>query len=95
MREDLYNAVKEYKKIADQEKTFEKLDKESQRYVTKMIEDFETGGMKLTLEKRKQLMQLQKEISDLESKAEANINEDKTKINILASGLKGLPQEQL
>jgi len=29
MREDLYNAVKEYKKIADQEKTFEKLDAES------------------------------------------------------------------
>lgn len=56
MREDLYNAVKEYKKTADKDKAFEKLDKESQRYVTKMIEDFDSGGMKLPLEKRKQLM---------------------------------------
>jgi len=38
-------------------------------------------------------MQLQKEISDLESKAEANINEDKSKMEILESGLKGLPKE--
>ena len=91
MREDLYNAVKDYKKNADQDKSFEKLDKESQRYVTKMIEDFETGGMKLPIEKRKQLMQLQKEIADLESQAEANINEDKTKIEIPEAGLKGIP----
>lgn len=52
-----------------------------------MIEDFETGGMKLPLESRGKLMQLQKEISELESKAEANINEDKSKLEVLESGL--------
>ena len=40
-------------------------------------------------------MSLQKEISEIESKAEANINEDKSKMEVMESGLKGLPQEQL
>lgn len=38
-------------------------------------------------------MSLQKEISEIESKAEANINEDKSKMEVMESGLKGLPQE--
>jgi Zn-dependent oligopeptidase len=60
-----------------------------------MLEDFETGGMKLPLEKRKELVALQKEIADLESKAEANINEDKTKMELPESALTGLPKDML
>ena len=95
MREDLYNVVKEYKKIADETGTFKKLDHESQRYVEKMLEDFETGGMKLAPEQRQHLVALQKEIADLESKAEANINEDKTKMELFENQLTGLPKDVL
>ena len=87
MRDDLYKAVKDYKKNADENGSFKKLDHESQRYVEKMLEDFETGGMKLPLDKRQHLIALQKEIADLESKAEANINEDKTKMELPESAL--------
>lgn len=95
MREDFYNCVKEYKKLADQTGTYKKLDKESQRYVDKMLEDFETGGLKLPLEKRQHLIALQKEIADLESSAEANINEDKSKLEMPESALAGLPKDIL
>ena len=56
MREDLYNAVKEYYQSAKQSGSFTKLDKESQRYVTKTLEDFETSGMKLPKNKRTKLI---------------------------------------
>ena len=38
---------------------------------------------------------MQKEIADLESKAEANINEDKTKMELPEASLTGLPQDIL
>lgn len=41
MNVDLYNIVKQYKDNADKDKSFERLDKESQRYVIKTLEDFE------------------------------------------------------
>ena len=56
-----------------------------------MIDDFETGGMKLPMDKRQHLVALQKEIAELESKAEANINEDKTKMELPEASLTGLP----
>lgn len=66
MREDLYKAVLDYKKRADADGSFTKLDKESQRYVTKTIEDFVSSGLKLPLEKREKLMAMQKEMAELE-----------------------------
>ena len=52
MREDLYKAFKSYVSTAKQDKTFNKLSKEAQRYVNKTLEDFETQGMKLSADKR-------------------------------------------
>jgi len=51
--------------------------------------------MQLPKEERAKLIKIQKEISDLESKGEANINEDKTKIEMTLAELKGLPKEAL
>jgi len=93
MREDLYKVFSAYVKSARADKTFQKLDKEAQRYVNKTLEDFETQGMKLPLEKRQELIALQKEISELESKAEMNINEDKSKMEFKKEELKGLPDD--
>lgn len=58
MREDLYKAIKDYKTSADKDGTFEKLDKESQRYILKTLDDFETSGMNLPKEKRMKLIKL-------------------------------------
>lgn len=93
MREDLYKAFKSYVSTAKQDKTFNKLSKEAQRYVNKTLEDFETQGMKLSADKRNKLIQLQKEIGEIEQKAEANINEDKSKAEFQVSELEGIPQE--
>lgn len=91
MREDLYKVIKSYKDNADKDGSFKKLDKESQRYVNKTLQDFEDSGMKLSAEERKVLVQLQKEISELEQKGEANINEDKSKMEFSVAELKGVP----
>ena len=50
MREDLYHAVKDYKTAAVQNNKWDELDAESKRYVDKLLDDFETGGMKLNKE---------------------------------------------
>jgi len=41
------------------------------------------------------LIQLQKEIGDLEQKGEANINEDKSKIELSVAELKGVPEDSI
>jgi Zn-dependent oligopeptidase len=63
--------------------------------VTKTIKDFEDSGLKLPAEERKKLIQIQKEISDLESKGEANINENKDKIEMSIAELKGVPEDSI
>jgi Zn-dependent oligopeptidase len=51
--------------------------------------------MNLSVEDRKKLVLLQKEIGDLEQKGEANINEDKSKIELSVAELKGVPKEAI
>lgn len=48
MREDLYQCVKKYKERTNKDHGLKQLDKESQRYFKKVLEDFELGGMKLS-----------------------------------------------
>jgi Zn-dependent oligopeptidase len=42
MRDDVYKMFKDYVVLAKKDKSFDKIDKEAQRYVTKTLEDFET-----------------------------------------------------
>jgi Zn-dependent oligopeptidase len=91
MREDLFKVIQQYKTNADKDGSFKKLDKEAQRYVEKTLQDYHDSGMNLAPEERKKLIQLQKEISELEQKGEANINEDKSKIEFSVAELKGIP----
>lgn len=41
------------------------------------------------------MVKLQKEIGDLEQKGEANINEDKSKIELSITELKGVPKDAI
>lgn len=95
MKESLFHAVQDYKKAALADKTWEKLDHESQRYVDKVLNDFETGGMKLNEEGRKHLIEMENQIHELEEKAEANINEDKSKVAFKKEELKGMSQQAI
>mgnify|MGYP000897080479 CR=1 FL=1 len=51
--------------------------------------------MKLPIEKRKMLLQLQKEIDALEQQGESNINEDHSKAEFKISELDGIPPEAI
>ena len=95
LREDLYKAIANYKEVAVKDGSFAKLDNESQRYVNKILEEMESGGLKLDERKRYDLLQLTKEIDGLVSKAEENINSDKTKLAFSEADLKGLTPEIL
>ena len=48
MNEDLYKSVKKYTNAAAKNGSLKKLDKESRRCVSKILEEFENGGMKLS-----------------------------------------------
>lgn len=56
IREDLQKVIKDYKIAADKDGSFKKLDKESQRYVEKTLEDFESSGMNLPKEKKLKML---------------------------------------
>jgi Zn-dependent oligopeptidase len=75
-RLDFYSALKEYQVMSQQNGAFSKLDFESQRYVNKVISDMESSGIGLPLEKRDQVVKLNKEISTLSTLALDNINHD-------------------
>jgi Zn-dependent oligopeptidase len=51
--------------------------------------------MNLPTDQRKKLIQLQKEISELEQKGEANINEDKSTLEFTVEELKGIPEDTM
>ena len=95
MREDLYHAIKDYQAKALMDKSWDAVDAESKRYVTKVLDDFETGGMKLNAEQRHHLVAIQNQIHDLESKATANIAADKSKVPVNITDLKGLDEKQI
>ena len=58
MREDFYQAIKGYKQEAEKDGSFKKLDNEHRRYVEKILKDFETGGLKLSEQDRKKMVEM-------------------------------------
>ena len=51
-REDFYHAILDYKNVADKDGSFNKLDKESKRFIENLIRDFKDDGLDLSPEKR-------------------------------------------
>ena len=91
MRYDLYEAMKSYKDTAVANKEWDSLDAESQRYVDRILRDFNRNGMGFPQEKREQIKALLTKISDLERDCSNNINNDKTKVEFEEKDLEGLP----
>ena len=91
MRQDFYLAIKDFKKQAEENGEWAKLGAEDQRYVDRLIRDFERNGLSLPDAERDAIKQLQKEIADIERTASNNINEDKTKVEFPEAELEGLP----
>ena len=67
------------------------MDAESQRYVDKVLQDFERNGLNLDQIKRKYIATLMSQIADLEREASTNINNDNTKVEFHVDDLDGLP----
>lgn len=87
-RRDLYEAFVQYRDGNKEE--IKKMGKEDQRYLAKIIQDFELEGLNLPEDKKKRLTQIKSEIHELERQAEENIGEDKTKVEVDEKNLDGL-----
>ena len=55
MRHDIYMLFENYKEMAVKDGSFEKLDKESKRFVDQTLLGFKRSGLTLPYEKRKEL----------------------------------------
>jgi Zn-dependent oligopeptidase len=84
-RKDIYDVLKgsSQTNLKDQEK----------RLVDKTLQAFERNGMALPDDKRAKLTELRKDISNLASTFEQNINEDVTMISFTQDELEGLPED--
>ena len=91
-RADFYQAFKEYREHSEKNGEWKTLTQEDQRFVNRVIQEYELSGLDLPADKKKQLNQLKTEISELEKKAEENIAEEKTKIEVEEKKLEGLDQ---
>ncbi|KAK9716979.1 metalloendopeptidase [Basidiobolus ranarum] len=89
MREDLYQAVLNVKAKK------EKLSDEEQRLLDKMELDFKRNGLALSKDKREQLSEIKKRISELRIDFQKNLNEDDSKLTFTAEELDGVKAEFL
>lgn len=86
-REDLYKAVKAY---AD---TKPKLAGEQKRLLDFTMRDYKRAGMSLPPDKRKKLAGMEIEMNKLGIEFQTNIAEDQTRVPLMMSELKGVPQD--
>jgi Zn-dependent oligopeptidase len=91
MRLDVYKALAEYRELAKSNGEWEKLTKEQQRFVDKLILGRERDGLGLDDEKRAKVALLKQQLADLERKSSQNIGEDTTKVEFTIAELDGLP----
>ncbi|HZH99007.1 MAG TPA: M3 family metallopeptidase, partial [Fimbriimonadaceae bacterium] len=87
--EKLYNAVKQY---AD---TRPQLAGERKRLLDHSMRDYRRAGMMLPKDKRERLKSIEMELNKLGIQFEQNIAEDATKVPLLRSELKGVPDDVL
>lgn len=71
------------------------LDHESQRYLSKIIEDAKRGGIELPKDKKDQLMQLAKDMKEITKKIEDGKRDLHVKVEIEESKLEGMKPEKI
>lgn len=95
MRDDIYQAFVNYKKNAEKDGSFKKLDAETQRYVDQTLSDFKRNGLLLNKVDRDKLKKLTTEIGDLETLTSTNIAEDKEFVEFNINEMEGVPEDLL
>ena len=86
----LYNAFKAY---ATHNADSEDLTAEQRYFIQETMKDFKRNGLDLPEDKRKQVVQLQKELAKLTQEFDKNIAEDNRTITVTADGLVGLEKD--
>jgi Zn-dependent oligopeptidase len=101
MREDVYRVVLAYKnKISTTTTTTtttttERLNSDQQRYLDKLLENFERNGLALPPDKQKQLKEIKTRISELSIQYQRNLNEDTTTLTFSEKELEGMSADFL
>ncbi|KAF8650117.1 hypothetical protein AX16_005354 [Volvariella volvacea WC 439] len=93
MRLDVYQAKVNAEKNIKASGQWEKLSAEDKRLVEKMILDGTRSGLALPEEKRKELTELKKELSQVCLEFSKNFNEENSVITFTAEELSGVPQD--
>jgi thimet oligopeptidase len=88
-RQDVYRAVKAY---AD---TQPKLAGEDAKMLAETIRDYRRAGLSLPVEQQKEVEELRKKLSNLETDFEANINKAEQKVVFTATEMAGVPDDFL
>ncbi|KAG8998057.1 hypothetical protein FRB94_007252 [Tulasnella sp. JGI-2019a] len=91
MRVDVYNSLKNAEKNIQE--SGQKLTPEQQRLVDKMILDGKRAGLDLPEDKRAELMQLKKQLSQTCLEFSKNYNEEKGTISLTIDELAGVPSD--
>ena len=87
MRDDVYQACKgAAAKLSDQSE-------ESQRFVRRVLRDFERNGLSLPVESRDRIKEIQTRISELGITFARNLGEETTLLDFEETELEGMPKE--
>ncbi|PPQ89666.1 hypothetical protein CVT25_013853 [Psilocybe cyanescens] len=93
MRIDVFNAKVAAEKNIKESGQWEKLSSEEQRLVEKMVLDGTRAGLALPKEKREELTNLKKELSQVCLEFHKNFNEENGSISFTEEELKGVPKD--
>ncbi|MDP2341793.1 MAG: M3 family metallopeptidase [Deltaproteobacteria bacterium] len=91
-RKDLYLAMKGYLENAGKK---DKLDPESARLVELTMRDFKRNGLELNDADRAKLVGLRSRLTELQTKFQKNLNDDKSTFTLKKAELAGLPEDFL
>ncbi|GMF30755.1 unnamed protein product [Phytophthora lilii] len=89
MRADVYKAIHALYKSAE----YQKLDKVTQRYVHRLVQDFERNGLQLPEEKQKEVQAWKQKLSKLGIQFQQNLSEETIEVKFSRDELKGLSDD--
>ncbi|RLN72097.1 hypothetical protein BBJ28_00021176, partial [Nothophytophthora sp. Chile5] len=89
MRADVYKTIHALYKSA----AFKKLDAVTQRYVHRLVQDFERNGLQLSEAKQKEVQAWKQKLSKLGIQFHQNLTEETVEVNFSLEELKGLSED--
>ncbi|KAJ0407668.1 hypothetical protein ATCC90586_001850 [Pythium insidiosum] len=89
MRADVYKVIRQLASSA----AVQKLDAVSQRYIKRLVQDFERNGLQLDEDKQKQVQEWKQKLSKLGIQYHQNLTEETTEVSFSHDELKGLSED--